>query len=79
MPAPHPLASLYAAGPEYAEQARAKLRELLAAHNDDVRATAVDLGIHETTLHDWLTRWGMRDPPAKSSAAPLRKKRASRR
>ena len=78
MPAPHPLASLYAAGPPYTEAAKAQLAALLAAHGGDVRATAAALRppIHETTLHDWLTRWGMRggvivvEPSQKRSGRP---------
>jgi hypothetical protein len=63
MPAPHPLASLHAGGTEGAALAERKLRRLLKAHGGDVRATAAALEppVHETTLHDWIARWGLDD------------------
>jgi transcriptional regulator of acetoin/glycerol metabolism len=63
MPPPHPLTALYATPLPYRVEARASvrqtLREALAAHDGDVKATAKTLGIHETTLHRWLTGWGV--------------------
>lgn len=62
MPAPHPLASLHAGGEEGATLAAAKLSAHLAAYGGNVRAAAAALvpPVHETTLHDWLTGWGLR-------------------
>lgn len=63
MPAPHPLRSLAAGGPEGRSLAAAQLRAALAAHGGDVRATAAGLDppVHETTLHDWIADWGLDD------------------
>lgn len=68
MARPHPIASLHAAGGPYADAAVAQLRALLAAHGS-VRATAAALQppVHETTLHDWLTKWGVREEEKKST------------
>lgn len=62
MPPPHPLTSLHAGGEEGAALASSKLAAHLAAHGGNVRAAAAALvpPIHETTLHDWLTGWGLR-------------------
>lgn len=75
MPKPHPLRSLHAAGELYAAEAVARLRSLLATHGT-VRATAAALlpPVHETTLADWMTEWGMRDVEVTKKKAPPRKK-----
>lgn len=75
MPKPHPLRSLHAVGEPYAAEAVARLRSLLATHGT-VRATAAALvpPVHETTLADWMTEWGMREAKATKKKAPPRKK-----
>ena len=79
MPAPHPLSSLYAAGPPFDEAARDKIRQALAEHGGDVRATAKGLTppVHETTLHDWISEWevipGRRPPRGKKSTEGQKK------
>jgi transcriptional regulator of acetoin/glycerol metabolism len=62
MPAPHRLKKLHSLGGEYADKAIAELREALQAHKGDVRATAATLGVHEITVHKWMTAWDMRGP-----------------
>lgn len=71
MPRPHPIASLHAGGPEGAALAESKIRILLAAH-PTVRAAAAALvpPVHETTLHDWITRWGLRADRNPTEPAP---------
>jgi len=67
MPAPHPLAALWATPEPYRARARADvertLRDALAAHGGDVRATAaaLDPPVHEITLHKWIAAWGLDD------------------
>jgi hypothetical protein len=70
MPAPHPLASLHAGGPDGAALAVAKLRAHLSAHGWVVRTAAAALlpPIHETTLHDWIAAWGLRGEVTKGRA-----------
>jgi hypothetical protein len=62
MPAAHPWVSLAGAGPECRERALAELKALLVRHEGDVRATAAALAppAHETTVHDWIVRFGLR-------------------
>lgn len=61
MPPPHPLSSLAAGGPAGRALAVEQLRDLLTTHGGDVRATANALvpKVHETTLHDWIVKWGL--------------------
>jgi hypothetical protein len=58
MPAPHRLASLWRAEPD---QARAELQAALDATCGDVRAAAVAFDRHETVVHGWIRRWGLRE------------------
>lgn len=59
MPAPHRLASLYAAKPD---EARERLKSILSAHGEAygaVRYAADVLGVHEVTVHRWIAAWGL--------------------
>lgn len=57
MGAPHRLASKYRVSPE---EARAELQSALSAVAGDVRAAAMALGRHESVVHGWVLRWGLR-------------------
>jgi IS30 family transposase len=64
---PHPILSLFRAGPPHDEEARRQLAALLALHGS-VRATALALGRHETTIADWMTRMGVANPNPQPNA-----------
>jgi len=87
MPPPHPLTSLYRAGPPHDAAARAQLEAALAKHGS-VPATAAALGFAEQrSLYKLMQKMGVEPPasepveevraPAKKNKPPGKKKRSS--
>lgn len=55
----HPLRALFAAGGRYAEDAREQVAACLARHRT-VEEAAAELGVHRTTLQDWMREMGLK-------------------